>query len=785
MVKKKKRKREQKKRLGFNSVLGFRVETKEKGTKPKKSGRKILRALEYTMIATNTTRCPVLLTKSSSALRCRIRRNVYYYSAFSSRRTALVVKKKKLSTFSSSSSASSSDIVRALSDSSDSSSSSSSERGGKTREAAVQKLVANVVTVGALCVAPSFSPPPAFALEEETSGVSGGGSALTTPTTAEEEAPPGGAASLEAPSTSDSTKPAFTLNMDLDTSAYDQMTRTGGNSEKAKALVNKGVPSVKKDQGGGFNLIPKPKEEKKKVEKAPKEKKAEKPKKAPTPKMASPLESKGAKEEDGFNPIVIVAPLALGGFAFGASKLIGGPLVERKEEEEEQPRTQIMKKPKKVVEAPPPPAFTPPKIEVPKIETPKIEVPELPNPFASMGGDGDPLPPDQPRKSFPKRSEASFNFVEEDESNSSGEIDDALDESYEDDRKAAEREMEREMREAEREQKRAEAEARREEKKLEAAQRREEQRAEQEEKKRQQDMVREQKQAEAAERKEERARTRAMKAEEAAELRAQRRAEAEAKAAAAKEARTQKKSVTVKVSASESSEGGNFLTALTEMRKPAATQALPAQTVQMQRKVKTFSNKSKSMAQKPSLALTQKVRPPNAVGGLPQGFPSVEDFEGLTQDEKLELCDKADAIVTRLETRADAAEKFINSPVTSLLFFLKPGAEKNAIKARSQAEEAAAAARSLRSAASNPLGGAGAVAAAVVGILGAGALLFGVLSSGGENGGNGAPSPSSNVTAKAPSPQTEQVRDIEAAEKMEAVKSGEASPEDVYAMFTK
>ncbi|CAL6271455.1 unnamed protein product [Bathycoccus prasinos] len=733
------------------------------------------------MIATNTTRCPVVLTKSS-VLRCG-RRD--YYSAFSSKRT-LVVKKKKLLTFSSSSSSSSSDVVRALSDSSDSS--SSSERGGKTQEAAVlQKLVVNVVTVGALCsIAPSSFSPPAFALEVEMSSVSGGGSALTTPTTAEEEAPPppGGAASLEAPPTSEPTKPAFTLNMDLDTSAYDQMTRTGGNSEKAKALVNKGVPSAKKDQGGGFNLIPKPKEEKKKVEKAPKEKKAEKPKKTPTPKMASPLESKGAKEEDGFNPIVIVAPLALGGFAFGASKLIGGPLVERKEEEEEQPRTQIMKKPKKVVEAPPPPAFTPPKIEVPKIETPKIEVPELPNPFASMGGGGDPLPPDQPRKSFPKRSEASFNFAEEDESNSSGEIDDALDESYEEDRKATEREMEREMREAEREQKRAEAKARREEKKLEAAQRREEQRAEQEEKKRQQDMIHEQKQAEAAERKEEQARTRAMKAEEAAELRAQRRAEAEAKAAAAKEARTQKKSVSVKVSASESGEGGNFLTALTEMRKPAATQALPAQTVQMQRKVKTFSNKSKSMAKKPSLALTQKVRPPNAVGGLPQGFPSVEDFEGLTQDEKLELCDEADAIVTRLETRADAAEKFINSPVTSLLFFLKPGAEKNAIKARSQAEEAAAAARSLRTAASNPLGGAGAAAAAVVGILGAGALLFGVLSSGGGNGGNGAPSPSSNVTAKAPSPQTEQVRDIEAAEKMEAVKSGEASAEDVYAMFT-
>jgi hypothetical protein len=340
------------------------------------------------------------------------------------------------------------------------------------------------------------------------------------------------------------------------------------------------------------------------------------------------------------------------------------------------------------------------------------------------------------------------------------------------------------MREAEREQKRAEAEARREEKKLEAAQRREEQRAEQEEKRRQQEMIREQKQAEAAERKEEQARTRALKAEEAAERRAQRRAEMEAKAAAAKEARTQRKSVSVKKASEPESEGKNFLSALTEMRKPAAaTQVVPAKTIAMQRKVKTFSNKSKSMAQKPSLALTQKVRPPNAVGGLPQGFPSVEDFEGLTQEEKLELCDKADAIVVRLETRADAAEKFINSPVTSLLFFLKPGAEKNAAKARAQAEEAAAAARSLRSAASNPLGGAGAaVAAAVVGILGAGALLFGVLSGG---GGSGAPSPAAKVNVKAPSPQTERVRDIEAAEKMEAVKSGEASAEDVYAMFAK
>ena len=478
----------------------------------------------------------------------------------------------------------------------------------------------------------------------------------------------------------------YVVNMDLDTSAYDQMTRGGG---------------------GG---------------------------------------NSGSNEDDGFNPIVVVAPLALGGFAFGASKLIGGPLVE-KEEDNTPPRTQILKKPRKSVDEPPA-AFEPPKIEVPK-----IEVPEIKNLFASMGED--PLPPDQPRKSFPKRSEASFNFVEEeeDESDSSGVIFDALDESYQEDRTAEEREMEREMRKAERRQKRAEAQAKREQRKLEAAQRREE-------------------------RREEQSRTRAMKAEEAAERRAQRRAAMEAKAAAAKAARKQRKSASAKGS-SPSGGGRDFLSALSEMRKPAAQQQFPAQTFAVSRKVKSFSNKSKSMAQKPTLAETQKMR--NTAGGLPQGFPSVEDFEGLEQEEKLELCDKADAIVKRLEAKADAAEKFIKSPVTSVFFFLKPGAEKNAIKARVQAEEAAAAARSLRSAASNPLGGAGAaVAATVVGILGAGALLFGVLS-----GGSDSPPQSVNVNAKAPAPQTEQMRDIQAAEKIEGVQSGEVSAEDAYAMFAK
>ena len=80
------------------------------------------------------------------------------------------------------------------------------------------------------------------------------------------------------------------------------------------------------------------------------------------------------------------------------------------------------------------------------------------------------------------------------------------------------------------------------------------------------------------------------------------------------------------------------------------------------------------MAQKPSLALTQS-ETTQFRWRFTARIPVRRDFEGLTKT-KLELCDKADAIVTRLETRADAAEKFINSPVTSLLFFWARGGEE-------------------------------------------------------------------------------------------------------------
>ena len=53
------------------------------------------------------------------------------------------------------------------------------------------------------------------------------------------------------------------------------------------------------------------------------------------------------------------------------------------------------------------------------------------------------------------------------------------------------------------------------------------------------------------------------------------------------------------------------------------------------------------------------------------------------------------------------------------------------------------------------------------------------------SGGSDSPPQSVNVNAKAPAPQTEQMRDIQAAEKIEGVQSGEVSAEDAYAMFAK
>jgi hypothetical protein len=471
-------------------------------------------------------------------------------------------------------------------------------------------------------------------------------------------------------------QPTFQINAkELDISAYDAMTRTGGNSDKARAMVNK----------------------------------------QPQPKMSSPLNAKD--NEEGLNPILIVAPLALGGFAFGASKLIGGPLVERSfnnnndddddDEEEEDDNNNIEAAPK-----------TLPSFQMPKIEAPSFELPEITNPLKR-----DPLPPDAVRKSFPKRSAASFNLGSQDEKvGEDKQTYDALSESYDDGE---------EMRKAQKELVKAEREAEREEKKLEQAQLREEKKREQEQKREEQKRERELKRQE-----QER-----LKREKADEL-VQRKQEQER----------------AKASASDSS--------------------TPVQTL---RKVKTFSNK-KSESPAP-FAKTQKVRTANDDNnnnGLPSGFPTLADFEGLTKDEKIEICDKADEIVARLELKAEAAENFLDSPVVNFLFFLKPTAEKNAEKARADAETASAAARSLRSAASSPIAGPGAaIAAAVVAVIAAAALLLGNVSGAGL-------SSSSSVSGNAKAPiKTERVKDIEAMASVEAALDGKISAADAYASFTR
>merc|ERR1712216_115020 len=68
----------------------------------------------------------------------------------------------------------------------------------------------------------------------------------------------------------------------------------------------------------------------------------------------------------------------------------------------------------------------------------------------------------------------------------------------------------------------------------------------------------------------------------------------------------------------------------------------------------------------------------SGVAELPSKFPSVEDLEGLSKEEKLAIADEADAFAERLVRKAEAAEKFANGPVVGVLFFLKSGAIKSA-----------------------------------------------------------------------------------------------------------
>ena len=109
---------------------------------------------------------------------------------------------------------------------------------------------------------------------------------------------------------------------------------------------------------------------------------------------------------------------------------------------------------------------------------------------------------------------------------------------------------------------------------------------------------------------------------------------------------------------------------------------------------------------------------------LPRGFPTVEDLnECETPEEKEELCDKADLLAERLETKADSAEQFVDGPIVGFFGFLKPNAERNAEKARAVAEEAAQAAFKLRKSASGG-GNTAVVAGAVAVIVAAGAALL-------------------------------------------------------------
>ena len=82
---------------------------------------------------------------------------------------------------------------------------------------------------------------------------------------------------------------------------------------------------------------------------------------------------------------------------------------------------------------------------------------------------------------------------------------------------------------------------------------------------------------------------------------------------------------------------------------------------------------------------------------LPRGFPTIDDLKACeTAEEKEDLCDAADAIVERLERKAEGAEAFVDGPVCGFFGFLKPNAIRNAEKARAAADEAAAAAAALR-----------------------------------------------------------------------------------------
>jgi hypothetical protein len=182
----------------------------------------------------------------------------------------------------------------------------------------------------------------------------------------------------------------------------------------------------------------------------------------------------------------------------------------------------------------------------------------------------------------------------------------------------------------------------------------------------------------------------------------------------------------------------------------------------------------------------------SGVAELPSKFPSVEDLEGLSKEEKLAIADEADAFAERLVRKAEAAEKFANGPVVGVLFFLKSGAIKSAERAAEVAELAEATAAQVRSAAERGDGISGAVIGAIAAtvLVGGGAALLGGSLLGGDNAPSSGPkavaikkaaAPKASAPMFAAPPQeAPKLRDLEALEAIEKLNNGEGDALDLY-----
>ena len=543
--------------------------------------------------------------------------------------------------------------------------------------------------------------------------------------------------------------------------AYERATRSGGNSNAAKAIV----------AGGGK-------------------------------KRAVKMD---AREPSNGPPGVVLGaiPVALGVGGFAAFKALRGGTTtdDDDDDDDDEPVRPPPKKPSMPkFEAP---KIVPPKIEAPKIEAPKIEVPKFEMPKIPGVGGGS-LPPDAPRPGFPSRAD-SFAAAEEDD-----EEEDVAEEEDKEARKArrkaeqAEREAARAERRAEREAAKAERAAEREAAEAERAQAKEAKTREMERVER--DRSAEEK--DAAERKkrekalieEERARIKAEKQRRADQQRAKREAE-KAEREAARAARDAERQAEKEARAAERADR-KAATALLKSKPTSAPEPKAPKDersfTQLFAKKGTeggeLATKTQVMKKPEPLARTQlmsKGGKSSGVAELPANFPSVEDLEGLTKEEKIAIADEADAFAERLVSKAEAAEKFANGPVVGLFFFLKPGAIKSAERAAEVADLAEATAARVRSAAERGDGISGIVIGAIAAtiLVGGGAALLG----GALLGGDDAPSEPKAVTIKsvaakkasspifaAQSQEAPKLRDLDALDAVEKLNNGEGNALDLY-----